>query len=233
VSVITPVYEDLHALEVLLRRLGKLQPGVDEMIVVDGNSSDDCRRLCSHFAATYIATRPNRGAQLRLGATYATGDILWFLHADSSPATSSISQSRNHVAAGNNSGYFRFRFDGPRRWYKRWLATAINLRARFGIPYGDQGLFVTSSAYARAGGHTAIPLFEEVALVKQLRRERDCTPVSESIGVAARRWERDGWLKRSLHNRYLAAAFALGIAPERLARQYGHRPIVPDDPDPN
>jgi rSAM/selenodomain-associated transferase 2/rSAM/selenodomain-associated transferase 1 len=231
VSVIIPVFDDLAALEVLLHRLGDLQPGADEVIVVDGNNSEDCRRLCSHFAVVYIASRPNRGAQLGLGATHASGDILWFLHADSCPSARSVTQIRNHVAAGNSSGYFRFRFDGVQHWYKRWLASAINLRARFGIPYGDQGLFVERTAYARAGGHTATPLFEEVALIKHLRREQGCAPLAASIGVASRRWERDGWLRRSLHNRYLAAAFALGIAPERLARQYGHRHIAPDDAD--
>jgi len=38
--------------------------------------------------------------------------------------------------------------------------------------------------------------------------------------VATRRWERDGWLRRSLHNRWLALRFALGGRPEVLAARY-------------
>ena len=212
-SAIIPVFDDQPALASLLQCLANLQPGIDDVVVVDGNNSEGCRRLCSDFAARYFATLPNRGAQLRQGAANATGDILWFLHADSFPCPDSVTQIRRHIAAGNNSGYFRFHFDGAPRWHKRWLETAINLRARIGTPYGDQGLFVDREAYERAGGHTATPLFEEVRLIKQLRREHGCTPVAASIGVSSRRWERDGWLRRSLHNRYLAAAFALGIAP--------------------
>jgi len=226
VSVIIPVYDDLPALTVLLQRLQYLRPGLKEVIVVDGKASRDCQQVCGRFAAQYLTLEPNRGAQLNLGAKQAHGDVLWFLHADSYPAKDSVTQIMDHVIAGNSSGFFRFRFDGDPHWYKRWLETAINLRARFGIPYGDQGLFVEKDTYARLGGHTATPLFEEVALIRNLRRERGCRSVAGTIRVSSRRWERDGWLRRSLHNRYLAAAFALGVAPERLARQYGHTPIV-------
>lgn len=233
ISIIVPVFNDLAALKVLLHCLSYLQPGVGEVIVVDGNASQDCQQLCGEYAAIYLTTKPNRGAQLRLGSEHATGDILWFLHADSSPPTNSLALIREHVAAGNTCGYFRFRFDGKRHWCTRWLESAINLRARLGIPYGDQGLFVSKAAYARAGGHTATPLFEEVGLIKYLRREGGCTPVAATIGVSSRRWERDGWLQRSLHNRYLAVAFALGVAPERLARQYGQKAIAADELEPH
>jgi rSAM/selenodomain-associated transferase 2 len=233
ISVVIPVLNDLAALTILLQRLRCLQPGIDEIVVVDASISHDCRQLCDTYNAKYLDAEPNRGTQLGLGAKYATGDILWFLHADSSPPAESGSLIREHIAAGHSSGYFHFGFDGTPRWYKNWLQIAINLRARFGIPYGDQGLFVEKSAYKRAGGHTATPLFEEVALIKQLRHKHSCTPVAATIGVSSRRWERDGWLQRSLHNRYLAVAFALGVAPERLARQYGQRPMTANDTDSN
>jgi hypothetical protein len=42
------------------------------------------------------------------------------------------------------------------------------------------------------------------------------------MGVSPRRWERDGWIRRSLMNRLLALGFALGVAPDRLARMYRH-----------
>jgi rSAM/selenodomain-associated transferase 2/rSAM/selenodomain-associated transferase 1 len=231
ISVIIPVFNDLAALEILLQRFSNAQPESGEVIVVDGNNSQDCLRLCRQHAAIYIAAQPNRGAQLSLGAKHATGDVLWFLHADSCPSAHAIKKIRDHITAGNNSGYFQFRFDGTRHWYKRGLEIAINLRARLGIPYGDQGLFVEKATYANVGGHAALPLFEEVALIKHLRRQHNCNAVAGTIGVSSRRWERDGWLRRSLHNRYLAAAFALGIAPERLARQYGHRPMATNDTD--
>jgi hypothetical protein len=40
------------------------------------------------------------------------------------------------------------------------------------------------------------------------------------IGVSPRRWERDGWIRRTVGNRLLALGHALGIPPHRLARRY-------------
>ncbi len=220
ISVIVPVLNDVNALRRLLVCLCAMRPGISEIIVADGAADSECERLCTEFDAIYLRTEANRGKQLRQGADIASKGILWFLHADSSPPPDAVQIIRQHLQQSCGSGYFRFRFDGPRRWYKNGLEQAINFRARIGIPYGDQGLFAARQAYFAAGGHAATPLFEEVTLVKKLRAAAGCRPVKASIGVSPRRWERDGWLQRSLQNRALALAFALGVAPERLARHY-------------
>jgi hypothetical protein len=100
------------------------------------------------------------------------------------------------------------------------LARLINYRARYGIPYGDQGLFVARTAYDAVGGFADTPLFEEVPLVRKLRKRGSFAQVAASIGVSPRRWERDGWLQRSIGNRLLALAYTLGVPPRRLARRY-------------
>ena len=132
---------------------------------------------------------------------------------DKSPASRTLS------ARFLNTRYFRFA--GAPDWRKRALAALINARARVGVPYGDQGLFATRAAYEAAGGFADAPLFEEVPLVRGLRRQGRFVALGESIGVSPRRWERDGWLRRTLANRALALAYMAGAAPERLARRYG------------
>jgi len=220
ISAIVPVFNDIQALRQLLDRLTTMQPNVSEIIVADGSDSPGCEQLCKDYGAIYLRTEANRGQQLRQGAAAATKDIFWFLHADSNPPANAPQIIREHLRMRSGSGYFRFEFDGPPTWYKQWLQQAINFRASLGTPYGDQGLFTWKEAYFSAGGHAASPLFEEVTLVRNLRASVGCTPAAAAIGVSPRRWERDGWLRRSLHNRGLALAFALGVAPERLARHY-------------
>jgi rSAM/selenodomain-associated transferase 2 len=220
ISAVVAVHNDREALENLLTSLAGMLPEIHEVIVADGENSVGCQQLCTNRGATHIASIPNRGVQLRSGAGHATGNVLWFLHADSNPVRNSVKLIRDHLRDGQKSGFFRFAFTGNRRWYKTLLESAINLRTRAGIPYGDQGLFVTTDAYWHAGGHAETPLFEEVPLIRNLRRLGKCSAADGEIGVSARRWERDGWLWRSLHNRYLALAFALGVAPDRLAKQY-------------
>jgi rSAM/selenodomain-associated transferase 2 len=223
ISVIIPVLNDLPALDSLLMHLGSMHGGIDEVIVVDGGADPECMRLCELRNARYVQTYPCRGQQLAIGAEQSTGKILWFLHADSQPPSDAPDHIRKHLQQGCNGGFFRFRFLGEPRWYKTLLQWAINLRVKVGTPYGDQGIFITRQAYSQSNGFEAAPLFEEVRLIRELRRQPDGLgfhALNVSIGVSPRRWERDGWLKRSLHNRYLALAFMLGVAPDKLVQQY-------------
>jgi rSAM/selenodomain-associated transferase 2 len=236
VSAIVPVLGDLTELERLLGQLRAARPGPAEIIVVDGGASADCRRLCETAGAVYLAARPGRGHQQRRGAEEASGEALWFLHADASIPPGAVATIGAALRDGAVGGCFRFRFGGPPGRHKTALAALINLRARIGVPYGDQGLFATRSAYLRAGGFADVPLFEEVALVKGLRRAGRFALLRDEIAVSPRRWERDGWLRRTLENRLLALAFMAGIAPQRLARWYqahhGTRAPRADEPQP-
>lgn len=221
VTAVVPVYQDSNALQALLERLRQLKPSIDEIVVVDGSADSNCCSLCADYNATYLSAAANRGGQLKLGAANSSSDVFWFLHADSYPPRNAIAVIRDHIAPGRPGGFFRFTFGGTRTWYKSGLAASINMRTRFGMPYGDQGIFARRSAYQSVGGHAATPLFEEVALIKGLRKLGDFRATGAALEVAPRRWERDGWLRRSLHNRYLAISYMLGVSPERLARYYG------------
>jgi hypothetical protein len=187
---------------------------------VDGGGSEECRRLCEIRGAHYIEAAPCRGIQLDAGARRCTNDVLWFLHADNQPAPDSTNHIHHHLGLAYDGGFFSFRFLGRRTLTKSLLEFGINLRTRFGIPYGDQGIFMRRGVYEQSGGFAPIPLFEEVDLIKNMRKNFRFGATGIDIGISPRRWERDGWLKRSLHNRYLALAYLLGIPAEKLARQY-------------
>lgn len=220
VSAVIPVVADTEALGRLLELLQASPCPPDEIIVVDGGNSAGCRSLARRFQCAYLTTRAGRGHQLHAGALRATGDVLWFLHADATPPGDAVALIRQRHAAGAAGGYFGFRFTGAPRWFKAVLARLINWRARIGIPYGDQGLFASRQAYDSVGGFADLPLFEEVDLVRGLRAQGDFRRLPADMGVSPRRWERDGWVWRTLHNRYLALAYALGVPPRRLARAY-------------
>ncbi len=220
VSVIIPVVGDNESLAALLAKLRRLDPSPDEIVIVDGGSSAGCRSLARRFRCAYVGTRPGRGRQLHAGALRASGDVLWFLHADADPADDSISLIRRSHLAGASGGFFRFRFSGTSTWYKTLLAALTNWRTRFGTPYGDQGLFAGRGAYDAVGGFADTPLFEEVPLVRALRLHGSFAEIPTPIGVSPRRWERDGWLWRATGNRLLAVAYGLGVPPSRLTRHY-------------
>jgi rSAM/selenodomain-associated transferase 2 len=228
-SAIIPCYHDEGKLADLLGQLRNLprnpSHGTLEVIVVDGADSPSCRTICHRYDARWIVGEPCRGGQLLAGAALAQGDTLWFLHADTRLPPDPLAAMSRALAQGAVGGYFRFRFDAPRAWPALLLEPAIAFRCRFGIPYGDQGLFMTQQAYAEAGGHSPWPLFEEVSLVRGLRRIGRFLPLREPVFIDPRRWHHDGWWRRTWANRNLALAFARGVAPERLAARYRSKTI--------
>jgi len=220
ISVIVPVYNDVDALGNLLSELKSLQPLCYEIIVVEGGTTSAAKRLCESQGIHYCQSEANRGLQLRSGARQASGEILWFLHADCVPDKNATLSICNHIERGANSGHFKFRFLGKRQLLKKALEIAINWRAAFGVPYGDQAIFIRKEVYFQLQGHQAVPLFEDTQLIKRLRKIDECQAVPSHINVSQRRWQKDGWIRRTWNNRRLAIAHALGSSPEELARRY-------------
>ncbi|BFN28115.1 hypothetical protein PSCT_04444 [Pseudomonas sp. SCT] len=223
ISVIIPCWQDTAVLEHLLSRLNQLARRSRQelqLIVVDAVGCQNCRQLCLQYGAQWIPADPCRGAQLRLGAMHARSSILWFLHADAQLQGNPLPDLQARMASGVVGGYFAFRFSGKGCWQSRLLEQLIAWRNHFGVPYGDQGIFVEASAYHACGRHSPWPLFEEVELVRQLRRLGRFERIAQGLQVDPRRWQRDGWWYRSLHNRLLALAYFFGVPPSHLARRY-------------
>jgi len=223
VAVIIPTLDDDASLQRLVARLEHLDPAPDDVVVVDGAASESCQALCRGAGALWLPARPSRGGQLALGAARAAADVLWFLHAECEPHAAAIAAIRDSIEAGAVGGYFRFRFGGASSLTKRFLERCVAMRCRWGVVYGDQGIYVTRSAYEATPGFTVQPIFEEVALIRALKRTSRFAPLDLPITVSPRRWERDGFFRRTLANRVLALAFLCGASPARLARWYGGR----------
>src|SRR5579885_1828427 len=166
VAVIIPTLDDDAALQRLIVRLGHLDPAPEDVLVVDGAASKSCEALCRGAGASWLPAHPSRGGQLALGAARAPAEVLWFLQAECEPHAESVAAIRSSIHAGAVGGYFRFRFGGAPSFTKRLLERCIAWRCRWGMVYGDQGLYVTRAAYEATPGFTVQPLFEEVALVR-------------------------------------------------------------------
>lgn len=223
-TVLVPTFHDDPALERLLSALAALQAPAERVIVSDGAVHHSTAQLCRRFGADWLRAPPGRGAQLRAGAAAALDaepeTALWVLHADCQPHPHAARAIRAALAQGAAGGFFRFRFGGERRAAKTLLERCVALRCRIGMVYGDQGVFFTAANYVASGGFAPQPLFEEVPLVRALKRTGRFVPLDLPLTVDPRRWERDGYLRRTLRNRSLALGYACGVPPSRLARWY-------------
>jgi rSAM/selenodomain-associated transferase 2 len=230
VTLIVPVLDDATALDALVRRIRswRLQPA--EIIVSGGAAESAVESICRDWQCRWLVTQPSRGVQLDDGARAAAAATFWFLHADAVPSTDCLAAIVAARARGAQGGYFQFEFTGPRTWQRVVLERLIRWRTRCGgIPYGDQGLWIGRETYSACGGFARDPLFEEVALVKRLRRQTRFEALPQTVGVAARRWESEGWWYRSAANRLLAVSYALGVPATSLATRYYPLRLAPRD----
>lgn len=225
ISLIIPVWRDTQALQHLLQQLKALSWPLAEIIVVDGEDCAENVKLCSSLQVQYLVCQRGRGQQQNAAARVATGDWLWFVHADAVLLPEAFGHLQQVANGSVGGGYFRFRLQAPARYWHAWLELAVALRCRLGMMvYGDQALFVQREVFHQLGGFAAQPLFEEVALIKALRARGALVCAGDGVLVSTRRWERDGWLLRSISNRLLATAYAFGLSADRLHRWYtsGH-----------
>ncbi len=225
--MVVPTLDEAESIARLLADLRGLAIG-HEIVVVDGGSSDATCDVARRLGARVLVARSGRGSQLRAGAAAATAPLLCFLHADvrlDPPSLRQVERIAEREAGGAYA--LRLAIDAPGLAY-RLVEWGANLRARWGgLPYGDQGLLVRRRDYDAAGGYPDIPIMEDVALVRALRRVTSVRLLPAAVRVSARRWERDGVLRRTWANWRLLWAYLLGTPPERLAERYppsGDRP---------
>lgn len=216
-----------HDAAALRRLLASVDVRDAQWIMVNGDPADEEVRTlaAAHPGIEWMESPRGRGIQQNTGAESATGAWLLFVHADSELPDGWRNELR--LVAGRDSarwGCFRFGLDAT-AWQARVIEWGVALRVRWwSLPYGDQGLFVRRDAFQSVGGFPPYPLMEDVALVGRLRR-RFGPPFRSRLQVrtSARRWQRDGWWRRTAVNLSVLLRYLTGVAPERLVRPYDRR----------
>ncbi len=215
-AVIIPTWNAERTLAATLTALGP----VAEILVADGGSTDTTRAIAEANGARTIQIHKGRGPQIAAGIAATTQPWLLLLHADTRLQPGWIKQAETHMAtAPNKAAYFRFTLDSddPRaRRLERMVAWRCRVLA---LPYGDQGLLIHRDLLEQTGGMRALPLMEDVDLVRRLGRRR-LTPMSAAALTSADKWHRDGWLKRSARNLFCLALWFAGVPPRWIVRLY-------------
>jgi rSAM/selenodomain-associated transferase 2 len=215
ISIIIPVYQDADA---LARALDVTDFSGAEVIVATATGDSSLNALrAARPDLIWVSAPQGRARQMNAGAAIARGEWLVFLHADTHlPAAwrDAIDRARADTRVG--LGCFRFALDSPAA-AARVIELGVRLRVRlFGLPYGDQALFVRREVFAELGGYSDLPIMEDVDLVRRLRARGRLFRASERAVTSARRWEEDGWVKRTARHLRLILRYFAGIHPERL-----------------
>jgi rSAM/selenodomain-associated transferase 2 len=219
-TIVLPVLNEAAIIVAALQALKPLRDRGAEVIVADGGSHDGTQQLAAPLADRVIAAPRGRGATMNAGAAIGSGDALLFLHADTT-LPENADRLIAMALARRAWGRFDLRIAG-RHPLLAVIARMINGRSRLtGIASGDQAIFVTRAAFLSVGGFPDMPLMEDIAISRRLKRL--CRPfcITTPVVTSGRRWEKNGVWRTILLMWRLRLAYYLGVEPALLAQRYG------------
>jgi rSAM/selenodomain-associated transferase 2/rSAM/selenodomain-associated transferase 1 len=195
-----------------------------EVIVVDGESTDETAEIARSCGAKVVTVSPGRAGQMNAGAAIAEGETLLFLHSDTRlPRGFDHYVRRTLAEPGTLAGAFELRIDGNLAGL-RFIERTANWRSRlFGLPYGDQAIFLQAGLFRYLGGFAEIPIMEDFELMRRLRKVGRIVIVPVPVLTSARRWKKIGIWQTTMINYAIPVAYSMGVSPSRLARWYHRR----------
>lgn len=223
-SIIIPVLNEARSLQAHLPLLQAAREAGHEVILVDGGSTDEGPALAAPLVDKLVRSPAGRALQMNAGAAQASGDLLLFLHVDTRLPEGAIALLQQaFVQPAVQWGRFDVRLSGAHRAF-RLIETMINLRSRVsGVATGDQALFLRAGLFHAIGGFPAIPLMEDVAITKTLRRLSRPLCLRERVTTSSRRWEQHGIVRTVLLMWWLRLLYVCGMSPARLRDMYSKK----------
>ncbi|WP_036380255.1 TIGR04283 family arsenosugar biosynthesis glycosyltransferase [Muricauda sp. MAR_2010_75] len=221
ISIIVPVLNEELCIGELLNHLNQnsMPSNSIEIICVDGGSTDKTPKIATQHGAKVVLSQKGRAKQMNLGAEHATGDILYFLHADTFPPNHFDQFILKAVNNGFLAGCFRMQFD-TKNLFLRFFAwfSRFNLLLCRG---GDQSLFVERELFKTAHGfNEAYRIYEDTEFIDRLYRQTKFKVLSAHVVTSARKYQEIGTLKLQFHFAIIHLKKYLGAGPEELYRYY-------------
>jgi rSAM/selenodomain-associated transferase 2 len=227
ITVVIPALNEERMLPVTLARVAGL--GFDEIIIVDGGSTDRTPEIVRSFTppipalgVTLLTAPAGRARQMNVGASGSRSDVFLFLHADTflpHDARAAIERALGDRACVG--GRFDVRFE-PTGVLSGVIGRLMNWRSRWtGIATGDQALFVRRSAFEQLSGFTDIPIMEDIDFARRLKRIGRVAALRSQVITSYRRWDASGPLRTVVLMWILRFLYWVGISPHKISHLYG------------
>jgi rSAM/selenodomain-associated transferase 2 len=221
VSIIIPTYNEEDNIHKLVGYLNKNAHGeAVEIIVADGASQDSTTTLAKEAGAIVIdCIKKGRAAQMNYGASFANGDVLYFVHADTFPAASFVKDIKDALADGYGLGRYRTKFDSNKFILKmNAFFTRFDLFMCYG---GDQTLFIKKDVFNTIGGFKEdMLIMEDYEIIERAKQQSPYKIFSKATQVSARKYETNNWLKVQKANYIIVQMYKNGASQNDMVTCY-------------
>jgi len=218
ISMIIPIYNESRTIGNMLKQLDAL-PGDWEILFADGGSSDDTlAQIADRFRVLHAPK--GRANQMNFAAKQAASDYIWFVHCDSRLPSDAHAQISAAAQRGEKWGCFHigFDYDGPFMGCNTYFS---NRRAKKGIAFGDQGIWVKKDIFAEMGGFPDLPIMEDYEFSRRMKAAK--IPICQLPGriiTSGRRYEKKFPLITMWQMFYLRCLYRSGVDIREIARRY-------------
>ncbi len=222
ISIIIPAYNESEIIERLVKHLLQQAPkGKVEVIVSDGGSKDSTLLNASKAGAkALLSPQKGRAVQMNYGASFAKGDILYFVHADTLPPESYYEDILKAVASRYDAGRYIMRFD-TRKWYLRF--NEFFTRFDWFICYGgDQTLYVTRKFFDITGGFNGeMQIMEDYDFTLRLLKAGSRYKIfKKSVLISDRKYNMNSWWQVQRANSRIVSMYKKGASQEDMTSTY-------------
>lgn len=221
ISIIIPTFNEQDSISELITFLKKQdQQNAIEIIICDGGSTDATKEIAKKSGAIVLESPiKGRGAQMNYGASKASGEVLYFLHADTYPPDGFKKDIEEALIDGYEAGCYRLSFDNdhPILTFYCWFT-------KFDIDYfrfGDQSLFIKKSLFDKLDGfNEEFIVMEDQDIVRRIKKSTGFKILSKSVSTSARKYEKVGIVKLQLIFAIILIRFYLGTPQNKLLDFY-------------
>jgi len=219
-SIIISVLNEIEQLEELITILKDQSVFHNEVIIVDGGSTDGSYEwLEKKEGITLIQTKKGRAHQQNEGAKAATSEVLYFLHADTRPPKDFDQIIHQAYIKNNKAGSFRLRFSG-----NHWALNVAARASRFNNRYcrgGDQSLFIQKKLFNSLNGFNEdYVICEDGELIDRIYKKHSFCVLPQEVITSSRRFKENGVIRLQFHFMMIHVLRALGKPPATLHKYY-------------
>lgn len=192
------------------------------ILVANSPSTTDDTALLARQAGAEVLACPQAGRALQMNyaAAQTESELLYFVHADTLPPSTFMTDIEAALAEGRDLGYFSYCFASDRLLLKfnSYFTRYDGLFAGG----GDQTLFIRRSVFEQLNGFKEeLRLMEDFDLVKRARAAgfRHQLIPNDAL-VSARKYDNNSWLRVNLVNLWVFLLFHFGISQDYLCKTY-------------